>query len=100
MLTLICTSAPRPQACLSELRRQLARLEPLRRQQVAGAADDPAAAAEGAEDAEELHAALTTGLQHCLLWLYGLELPGLEKQEAWGGDFQVGGWTGRVGNIV
>lgn len=45
---------------------------------------------EGSYDAEELHAALTTGLQHCLLWLYGLELPGLEKQEAWGGDYQVG----------
>ena len=46
--------------------------------------DSPASAA------AELRVSLDGGLQHCLHWLYGLELPGLDKLDGWGGSFQVG----------
>lgn len=73
------------------LRAQLERLEQLRPQLggAAGGSGEPAAGGSAAADAEELHAVLTAGLQHCLFWLYGLELPGLDSQEEWGGGFEV-----------
>lgn len=55
----------------------------------AGGASAAAAAAQEVPSVEDLRTTLTGGLQHCLRWLYGLEFPGLDKQEEWGGDFQV-----------
>lgn len=55
---------------------------------VLGALPAPAQA-EDAPDTAELRQQLTGGVQHCLLWLFGLELSGLDKQEEWGGDFHV-----------
>lgn len=77
------------QACLWELQAQLRQLAALALQPARAAAGAAAATEEGAPDAQELQDALTAGLQHCLLWLYGLELPGLDKQEEWGGGFEV-----------
>lgn len=78
--------------CLSMLRTQLELLAPLRAQAGAAVAAPDGEATDGAPDAEELHAVLTAGLQHCLHWLFGLELPELENKDIdeWGGGFQVG----------
>lgn len=59
----------------------------LKRLDVLGAI--PPAQADDAPDAVELRQQLTGGVQHCLYWLFGLELPGFDKQEEWGGDFHV-----------
>lgn len=85
-----CTATVLPlQACLAELRAQLKRLDVVCAVSVATSSQARSATADDVPDAEELRTALTSGLQHCLYWLLGLELPGLGKQEEWGNGFQV-----------
>lgn len=74
------------QACLRELQAQLERLQKVPAGTTAAA---EGAAAEQVPNPADLRDNLTGGLYHCLYWLFGLELPGLDTQEAWGGNFQV-----------
>ncbi|KAL4423906.1 hypothetical protein ABPG75_001207 [Micractinium tetrahymenae] len=72
------------QACMRELQSLLKRLDALGPVPASAFDDDT-------PDAAELRQQLTGGVQHCLFWLFGLELPGLDKQEEWGGDFHAKG---------
>lgn len=78
------------QACMGKLQLLLKQLDAL------GTEPAPAQAGE-VPDAAELRQQLTGGVQHCLFWLFGLELPGLDKQEEWGGDFHVSSRQGGEG---
>jgi len=73
---------------MRELQAQLERLQKVPASTTAAAEDT---AAEQVPNPADLRDNLTGGLYHCLYWLFGLELPGLDTQEAWGGNFQVGG---------
>lgn len=98
-------------ACMTALRRLSARLEHTQRVAAAAAAGSgkaeqlvaredsneqgsPQAEGEGQQSdgeptPEQLAAFLRSGLRHCLLWLFGLELPAGGDDEDWGGGFQV-----------
>ncbi|EFN52259.1 hypothetical protein CHLNCDRAFT_139170 [Chlorella variabilis] len=50
----------------------------------------------GGIDVPELRGSLEAGVLYCLYWLYGLQAPGLDEAEEWGGDFQPKGGAGEA----
>ena len=68
-----------PALCMKELSELLAAL---------GGGDQEMEGGEAAAEEVEVRTSLRSGMLHCLYWLYGLQLPGIEE-EAWGGAFQA-----------
>ena len=75
-----------PALCMGELSELLAGLGGGDQEMEGGEAEAATAAA-----AEEVRVSLRSGMLHCLYWLHGLQLPGIEE-EAWGGNFQARDW--------